>query len=112
MLVYGHNSWCPIADLEPIIYQEVAPMIIIIRGRFNKGGGNVDSIGERIKQIRKLAELNQVAYAQAIGISQGTLSELESNKISPSGRNPHITAPKIWCGLKLDYPREEVIDSN
>jgi transcriptional regulator with XRE-family HTH domain len=44
----------------------------------------MDSIGGRIKQVRKLAELNQVAFAQAIGISQGTLSELESNKFYPS----------------------------
>ncbi|WP_433944211.1 helix-turn-helix domain-containing protein [Paenibacillus sp. SN-8-1] len=44
----------------------------------------MDSIGARIKYIRKLHELNQVSFAQAIGISQGTLSELESNKFSPS----------------------------
>lgn len=44
----------------------------------------MDSIGARIKHVRKLRELSQVAFAQAIGISQGTLSELESNKFYPS----------------------------
>jgi transcriptional regulator with XRE-family HTH domain len=44
----------------------------------------MDTIGARIKYVRKLRELNQVAFAQAIGISQGTLSELEGNKFSPS----------------------------
>ncbi|WP_350356232.1 helix-turn-helix domain-containing protein [Cohnella hashimotonis] len=44
----------------------------------------MDSIGARIKYVRKLHELNQVAFTQAIGISQGTLSELESNKFHPS----------------------------
>ncbi|QYR22228.1 helix-turn-helix domain-containing protein [Paenibacillus sp. sptzw28] len=42
------------------------------------------SIGERIKHIRKTHDLNQVAFAQMIGISQGTLSDLESNKFNPS----------------------------
>jgi transcriptional regulator with XRE-family HTH domain len=42
------------------------------------------SIGERIKHVRKSHQLNQVAFAQMIGISQGTLSELEKNKFNPS----------------------------
>ncbi|WP_217592133.1 helix-turn-helix transcriptional regulator [Cohnella sp. GbtcB17] len=37
-----------------------------------------------MKYVRKRRELNQVAFAQSIGISQGTLSELESNKFYPS----------------------------
>jgi transcriptional regulator with XRE-family HTH domain len=51
---------------------------------FCKGGGNMDSIGARIKRVRKLHELNQVSFARAIGISQGTLSELAKNKFNPS----------------------------
>lgn len=44
----------------------------------------MDSIGARIKHIRKSHELNQVSFAQSLGISQGTLSELEKNKFNPS----------------------------
>lgn len=44
----------------------------------------MDSIGARIKHIRKSHELNQVSIAQSLGISQGTLSELEKNKFNPS----------------------------
>ncbi|MFC5531002.1 helix-turn-helix domain-containing protein [Cohnella yongneupensis] len=42
------------------------------------------SIGERIKHIRKTHDFNQVVFSQMIGISQGTLSDLEKNKFNPS----------------------------
>ncbi|MNI77127.1 Antitoxin PezA [compost metagenome] len=41
-------------------------------------------IGKRIKNIRKLHKLNQTEFAKIIGISQGNLSEIESEKILPS----------------------------
>jgi transcriptional regulator with XRE-family HTH domain len=43
-----------------------------------------DSIGARIKHIRKPHGLNQVSFAESLGISQGTLSELEKNKFRQS----------------------------
>ncbi|GCL74855.1 XRE family transcriptional regulator [Paenibacillus naphthalenovorans] len=45
---------------------------------------NYKTIGERIKYIRKLKNMNQTAFATKIGISQGTLSEIESGKGTPS----------------------------
>lgn len=42
------------------------------------------SIGDRIRIIRKTNRLNQNEYANLIGISQATLSELEQGKYNPS----------------------------
>lgn len=42
------------------------------------------SIGQRIKQIRKSYSMSQAAFASLIGISQGTLSEIEKGKFNPS----------------------------
>ncbi|WP_281884138.1 helix-turn-helix domain-containing protein [Paenibacillus sp. YYML68] len=41
-------------------------------------------LGDRIKAIRKSNKLNQVEFSRIIGVSQGTLSELELNKYYPS----------------------------
>jgi transcriptional regulator with XRE-family HTH domain len=38
----------------------------------------------KLKQIRKQARLNQIQFAQSIGTSQATLSDLESGKLKPS----------------------------
>jgi transcriptional regulator with XRE-family HTH domain len=42
------------------------------------------SLGDRIRLIRKTNRLNQIEFSNKIGISQGTLSELEKDKYSPS----------------------------
>jgi transcriptional regulator with XRE-family HTH domain len=42
------------------------------------------TLGERIKGIRKTNHLNQIDFANMIGVSQGTLSELEQDKYKPS----------------------------
>lgn len=42
------------------------------------------TLGERIKFVRKKNMLNQVEFAKIIGVSQGTLSELEQDKYKPS----------------------------
>jgi transcriptional regulator with XRE-family HTH domain len=47
-------------------------------------GLSMSTIGDRIKRVRKLNELNQVDFASRIGVSQGTLSELEQDKYKPS----------------------------
>lgn len=44
----------------------------------------MSTIGERIRKIRKLNELNQVEFSSMIGVSQGTLSELEQNRYKPA----------------------------
>jgi transcriptional regulator with XRE-family HTH domain len=44
----------------------------------------MSTLGERIRGIRKTNQLNQIEFANMIGVSQGTLSELEQDKYKPS----------------------------
>ncbi|MGN7454208.1 helix-turn-helix domain-containing protein [Paenibacillus pasadenensis] len=44
----------------------------------------MSTIGERIKRIRKIYGHNQVDFSNIIGVSQGTLSELEQDKYKPA----------------------------
>ncbi len=44
----------------------------------------IDSIGKRLKLLRKTHNLTQKEFATSIKISQGNLSEMEKDKISPS----------------------------
>ncbi|MCY9668881.1 helix-turn-helix domain-containing protein [Paenibacillus alginolyticus] len=41
-------------------------------------------IGDKIRALRKLNNLNQVEFAASLGISQGNLSEIEKGKSKPS----------------------------
>nr|WP_157794026.1 helix-turn-helix transcriptional regulator [Paenibacillus donghaensis] len=38
----------------------------------------INTIGTNIKQLRKIHNLNQTDFANKIGVSQGSLSDLES----------------------------------
>ncbi|WP_419880517.1 helix-turn-helix domain-containing protein [Peribacillus sp. B-H-3] len=44
----------------------------------------MNSIGDRIKKIRKDNFYTQVEFAKLLGISQGTLSDIEKGNCSPS----------------------------
>ncbi len=44
----------------------------------------MNSIGLKVKKIRQQYKLNQISFANAIGISQGRLSEIEQGKTKPS----------------------------
>lgn len=44
----------------------------------------MNTIGDRIKLLRKSRKLNQMEFAEAIGISQGTLSDIENDRSKPS----------------------------
>jgi len=44
----------------------------------------MENIGERVRHIRKLHNLNQKSSSNAINISQGHLSEIEKNICKPS----------------------------
>ncbi|GLX71431.1 helix-turn-helix domain-containing protein [Paenibacillus glycanilyticus] len=44
----------------------------------------MESIGERLKQIRKTLNFNQSQFSESIGLSQGALSEIENGKFNPS----------------------------
>ncbi|GED33252.1 helix-turn-helix transcriptional regulator [Brevibacillus centrosporus] len=44
----------------------------------------MNDIGGRIKYIRKINNMIQIDFAALMGISQGTLSEIEKGKLKPS----------------------------
>jgi transcriptional regulator with XRE-family HTH domain len=41
-------------------------------------------IGENIRRLRKTAGFTQIEFAQQIGVSQGTLSDIEQGNCNPS----------------------------
>ncbi|NQX63687.1 helix-turn-helix transcriptional regulator [Paenibacillus qinlingensis] len=41
-------------------------------------------IGENVRRLRKIHDLNQIEFAKLIGVSQGSLSDIESGKCNPS----------------------------
>ncbi|KRF09602.1 hypothetical protein ASG89_15390 [Paenibacillus sp. Soil766] len=41
-------------------------------------------IGENIKRLRKIHNLNQVDFSNLIGVSQGSLSDIEAGKSKPA----------------------------
>ncbi|MGW8958140.1 helix-turn-helix domain-containing protein [Paenibacillus sp. NPDC055715] len=59
------------------------------------------TLGEKIKSIRKLNKLNQTDFSSIIGISQGTLSELEKDKYKPSLET--VIALKLNFDINLDW---------
>jgi transcriptional regulator with XRE-family HTH domain len=46
----------------------------------------VETIGVKVKGIRKKQKMNQVDFSKKIGISQGRLSEIEQDKTKPSAK--------------------------
>ncbi|MBP1173200.1 transcriptional regulator with XRE-family HTH domain [Paenibacillus sp. PvR133] len=59
------------------------------------------TLGEKIKIIRKLNKLNQIEFSHIIGVSQGTLSELEKDKYKPSLET--VIALKLNFSVDLDW---------
>jgi transcriptional regulator with XRE-family HTH domain len=43
-----------------------------------------ESLGKRVKKIRKLNQMTQVEFSSLLGISQGRLSEIEKDITKPS----------------------------
>lgn len=58
-------------------------------------------IGGNIKRLRKLHMLNQVEFAKRIGISQGSLSDIESGKCSPSVETVISIHEAFQCSLEM-----------
>jgi transcriptional regulator with XRE-family HTH domain len=44
----------------------------------------MESIGNKVKGIRKRHKMNQIEFSEKIGKSQGRLSEIEQDKTEPS----------------------------
>ncbi|MNO42704.1 HTH-type transcriptional regulator Xre [compost metagenome] len=61
----------------------------------------ISTIGERIRTVRKSNKLSQVEFANMVGVSQGTLSELEQDKYKPSLDT--IIAMKEWFKIDMDW---------
>ncbi|AZH31310.1 helix-turn-helix transcriptional regulator [Paenibacillus sp. M-152] len=59
------------------------------------------TLGEKIKIIRKMNKLNQTEFSSIIGVSQGTLSELEKDKYRPSVET--IIALKLNFDIDLEW---------
>jgi len=59
-------------------------LLLIGTDLFYREENQIETLGERIKKIRKLNEMNQIVFSKSVGISQATLSELEQDKYKPS----------------------------
>ncbi len=71
----------------------------------------LNSIGKRIKALRKNHRLTQKEFASSVNISQGNLSEMEQDKISPSYdtlisivTHYKVSADWILMGKKIYVP--------
>lgn len=61
----------------------------------------MESIGKRFKHLRKTIKMNQVNFAQAIGISQGTLSDIEKCKFKPSIET--VISASVYFNISTDW---------
>ncbi|WP_223192921.1 helix-turn-helix domain-containing protein [Paenibacillus sedimenti] len=66
----------------------------------NVGVMELSTLGERIRGIRKNNQLNQIEFANMIGVSQGTLSELEQDKYKPSVDILIVIQEKFKVGIE------------
>lgn len=41
-------------------------------------------IGENVRRLRKIHNLNQIEFSRLIGVSQGSLSDIEAGKSNPA----------------------------
>ena len=62
------------------------PMMQVVIGTvlFYRGEIRIETLGGRIKRLRKLTERSQIDFSSRVGISQAMLSELEQDKYKPS----------------------------
>ncbi|WP_379138663.1 helix-turn-helix domain-containing protein [Paenibacillus sp. sgz500958] len=57
-------------------------------------------IGENIKRLRKIHNYNQIEFAKLIGISQGSLSDIEAGKSKPSIDTVISIHQHLGCSLE------------
>lgn len=57
-------------------------------------------IGINVKRLRKLHNLNQVEFAQMVGVSQGSLSDIESGKSKTSVETVIAIHERFHCSLE------------
>lgn len=57
-------------------------------------------IGDNVRRLRKIHNLNQIEFAKLIGVSQGSLSDIESGKSKPSVETVVSIHLKFGCSLE------------
>jgi transcriptional regulator with XRE-family HTH domain len=57
-------------------------------------------IGDNVRRLRKIHNLNQIEFAKLIGVSQGSLSDIESGKCNPSVETVVSIYLKIGCSME------------
>ncbi|MEK3942262.1 MULTISPECIES: helix-turn-helix transcriptional regulator [Paenibacillus] len=60
----------------------------------------MNTIGANIKQLRKIHNLNQTDLANKIGVSQGSLSDLESGKGKPAIETVFSICSEFGCSYE------------
>ncbi|NRF95820.1 helix-turn-helix transcriptional regulator [Paenibacillus frigoriresistens] len=63
-------------------------------------------LGEKVRYIRKTNELNQKEFADRIGVSQGTLSDIERGICSPSYETIMALHKAFKCDLNWLFNNE------
>lgn len=80
-------------------------------------------IGENIKRLRKIHKLNQVEFSNLIGVSQGSLSDIEAGKSKPAIDTVVSIYKNFECSLEwlltgmtdqliLERQKEMLLDSS
>jgi transcriptional regulator with XRE-family HTH domain len=64
------------------------------------GGISLKVIGENVRRLRKIHDLNQIEFAKLIGVSQGSLSDIESGKCNPSVETVVSIYSTFECSLE------------
>lgn len=60
----------------------------------------MNTIGENVKRLRKLHDLNQIEFSRLIGVSQGSLSDIEAGKSNPAIETVISIYNKFGCSLE------------
>ncbi|MGG4035278.1 helix-turn-helix transcriptional regulator [Paenibacillus cisolokensis] len=69
------------------------------------------SLGEKVRTIRKSHELNQKEFALRIGVSQGTLSDIERGVCLPSCETIIALRNRFHCDLNWLLADDEYVSS-
>jgi transcriptional regulator with XRE-family HTH domain len=60
----------------------------------------VNIIGENVRRLRKIHNLNQIEFSRLIGVSQGSLSDIEAGKSKPAIKTVISIHTKFGCSLE------------
>lgn len=74
-------------------------------------------IGENVRRLRKIHNLNQIEFSRLIGVSQGSLSDIEAGKSKPAIETVISIHTKFRCSLEwlltgTNAQSSEISDTN